>query len=67
MAKMSNSMSFKNMYFKVVENDEGKQDIWLIELTKDDEIYTNFQEVLDHFDGEEGISLTIKVEKGLNE
>ncbi len=68
MAKRVQSISFKNMYFKVVKNeDTGMKEIWLIEMTKDDEIYTNFDEILEMFDAEEGLSMSIKLEKGLNE
>lgn len=68
MAKRVQSVSFKNMVFKVVKNEEtGLKEIWLIEMTKEDEIYTNFDEILEMFDGEEGLSMSIKLEKGLNE
>jgi hypothetical protein len=66
MAKRVQSVSFKNMTFKVVKNEEtGLKEIWLIEMTKEDEIYTNFDEILEMFDGEEGLSMNIKLEKGI--
>lgn len=66
MPKRVQSVSFKNMTFKVVKNEEtGLKEIWLIEMTKEDEIYTNFDEILEMFDGEEGLSMSIKLEKGI--
>jgi thiamine biosynthesis protein ThiC len=66
MPKRVQSVSFKNMTFKVVKNEEtGLKEIWLIEMTKEDEIYTNFDEILEMFDGEEGLSMNIKLEKGI--
>ena len=68
MAKRVQSVSFKNAYFQVKEDEiNGGKKIWIVELTRDDEIITDFDEVLDMFGDEEGISLNIKIEKGLNE
>ena len=41
--------------------------IVIIEETKDDTIYTEFDDVLEMFAMESGLSISIKVEKGLNE
>lgn len=65
MPKVNSSISFKNMEFRVTQDEvNGQKEIWLVEYLKDEEVYTNFNEVLERFLGEEGISMTIKVEKG---
>lgn len=65
MPKVNSSISFKNMEFRVTQDEvNGQKEIWLVEYLKDEEVYTNFNEILERFLGEEGISMTIKVEKG---
>lgn len=65
MPKVNSSISFKNMEFRVTQDEvNGQKEIWLVEYLKDEEVYTNFNEVLEKFIGQEGISMTIKVEKG---
>jgi hypothetical protein len=68
MPKVNNTLSFKNMEFRVTQDEiNGQKEIWLVEYLKDEEVYTNFNEVLERFLGEEGISMTIKVEKGMED
>ena len=68
MAKMNKTISFKNAEFRVTEDElTGEKRIVIIEETKDDTIYTEFDDVLDMFAMESGLSITIKVEKGLHE
>lgn len=68
MAKRVQSISFKNAEFRVNRDEiNGEKKIWIMEYLKDEEVITDFDEILDMFDGEENISISIKVEKGLNE
>ncbi len=68
MPKMSKNLSFKNCEIRVNQDEiNGEKKIWFIEYTKDEEIITDFDDVLAMFDGEEGISISFKVEKGINE
>ena len=68
MPKVNNTLSFKNMEFRVTQDEiNGQKEIWLVEYLKDEEVYTNINEVLERFLGEEGISMTIKVEKGMED
>ena len=68
MAKMNKTISFKNAEFRVTKDElNGEKRIVIIEETKDDTIYTEFDDVLDMFAMESGLSISIKVEKGLNE
>ncbi|MBQ8234829.1 MAG: hypothetical protein IJZ36_04540 [Bacilli bacterium] len=68
MPKVNNTLSFKNMEFRVTQDEiNGQKEIWLVEYLKDEEVYTNFNDVLERFLGEEGISMTIKVEKGMED
>ena len=68
MAKRVQSISFKNAEFRVTKDEiNGEKKIWLVEYLKDEEVITDFDEILQMFDGEENISISIKVEKGLNE
>lgn len=68
MPKVNSSISFKNMEFRVTQDEvNGQKEIWLVEYLKDEEVYTNFNEILEKFMGEEGISMTIKVEKGMED
>jgi hypothetical protein len=63
--KVSKNVSFKNCFFRVTEDEiNGEKRIWIIEETKEEEIYTDFNDILNEFDGEEGLSISIKVEKG---
>lgn len=65
MPKVNNTLSFKNMEFRVTQDEiNGQKEIWLVEYLKDEEVYTNFNEVLEKFIGQEGLSMTIKLEKG---
>ena len=68
MAKMNKTISFKNEEFRVTKDElTGEKRIVIIEETKDDTIYTEFDDVLEMFAMESGLSISIKVEKGLNE
>ncbi len=68
MPKMSKNLSFKNCEIRVNQDEiNGEKKIWFIEYTKDEEVITDFDDVLAMFDGEEGISISFKVEKGINE
>ena len=68
MAKMNKTISFKNAEFRVTKDElTGEKRIVIIEETKDDAIYTEFDDVLEMFAMESGLSISIKVEKGLNE
>ena len=68
MAKMNKTISFKNAEFRVTKDElTGEKRIVIIEKTKDDTIYTEFDDVLEMFAMESGLSISIKVEKGLNE
>ena len=68
MAKMNKTISFKNASFRVNKNElTGENRIVIVEETKDDTIYTEFDDVLEMFAMESGLSISIKVEKGLNE
>ena len=65
MPKISKNISFKNCFFRVTQDViNGEKIIWIIEETKEEEIYTDFNDILALFDGEEGLSISIKVEKG---
>lgn len=68
MAKMNKTVSFKNAEFKVT-NDElnGGKRIMILEELKDDDIWTDFNSILDMFAGETGLTISIKVEKGIEE
>ena len=68
MAKMNKTISFKNAEFRVTKDElTRKKRIVIIEETKDDTIYTEVDDVLEMFAMESGLSISIKVEKGLNE
>ena len=68
MAKMNKTISFKNAEFRVTKDElTGEKRIVIIEETKDDTIYTEFDDVLEMFAMESGLSISIKVAKGLNE
>ena len=63
MPKRVQSISFKNAEFRVNVNENEEKVIWILEQNKDEEIYTNLEDVLNMFDGEENLSISIKVEK----
>ena len=68
MARMNKTIRFKNAEFRVTKDElTGEKRIVIIEETKDDTIYTEFDDVLEMFAMESGLSISIKVEKGLNE
>ncbi len=68
MAKRVQSVSFKNAEFRVNRDEISEEKkIWIIEYLKDEEIITDFDDILDMFDGEDNISISIKIEKGLND
>lgn len=68
MAKMNKTVSFKNAEFKV-SNDElnGGKRIVILETLKDEDVYTEFDDILEMFAGETGLTISIKVEKGIDE
>lgn len=64
MPKVSKNISFKNCFFRVTKDEiNNEKNIWIIEETKEEELFTNFDDILNLFDGEEGLSISIKVEK----
>ena len=66
MAKISKSMSFKNFSFRVNRDEILDRDVvYLVEETKDDQIFHSFDDILEYFADEEGLSMTIKIEKKL--
>lgn len=68
MAKLSSSATFKNCFFRIVEDEiNGKEEVWIVEQLKDEDVYTNLSEVLEMFSGIEGLSISIKYEKGFNQ
>lgn len=68
MAKMTKNINFKNFSFRVTTDEvTNEKRIMIIEETKDDTIYTDFDDVLDMFEGEEGLSMSIKIERNLGE
>ena len=66
MAKMNKTVSFKNAEFKI-SNDElnGGKRIVRLETLKDEDVYTEFDDILEMFAGETGLTISIKVESGL--
>ena len=68
MAKISKSMSFKNFSFRVNKDEVLNKDvIYLVEETKDDQLFHSLDEILEYFADEDGLSMTIKIEKNLGE
>ena len=68
MAKMNKTVSFKNAEFKVSKDElTGEKRIMILEELKDDDIWTDFNSILDMFAGETGLTISIKVEKGIEE
>ena len=67
MAKISKSVSFKNAEFRVTKDElTGQKRILIVETLKDDDIYTEFDDILEMFGDEVGLSISIKVENGFN-
>ena len=66
MAKISKSVSFKNAEFRVTKDENGHKRIMIVETLKDDDIYTEFDDILEMFGDEVGLSISIKVENGFN-
>lgn len=68
MAKMNKTISFKNAEFKVSKDElTGEKRVMILEELKDDDIWTDFNSILDMFEGETGLTISIKVEKGIEE
>lgn len=68
MAKKNNTLNFKNCSFRVTEDETtGAKNIYIIEETKEDTNYFNIDDIIKEFEGEEGLSISIKVEKGFGE
>ena len=68
MAKMNKTISFKNAEFKVTDDGlNGGKRIVILETLKDEDIYTEFDTVLGMLEGETGLTISIKVEKGIDE
>ena len=68
MAKMNKTISFKNAEFKVTDDAlNGGKRIVILETLKDEDVYTEFDTVLGMFEGETGLTISIKVEKGIEE
>nr|DAL24137.1 MAG TPA_asm: YonK protein [Caudoviricetes sp.]DAL61312.1 MAG TPA_asm: YonK protein [Bacteriophage sp.] len=68
MAKISKSMSFKNFSFRINKDEVLNKDvIYLVEETKDDQLFHSLDEILEYFADEDGLSMTIKIEKNLGE
>lgn len=68
MPKISKNLSFKNCEIRVNQDEiNGEKKIWILEYTKDEEIITDFDSVLEMFAGEEGINISFKVEKGMED
>ena len=60
MAKMNKTISFKNAEFRVTKDElTGEKRIVIIEETKDDTIYTEFDDVLEMFAMESGLSFKL--------
>ena len=45
----------------------NKDVIYLVEETKDDQLFHSLDEILEYFADEDGLSMTIKIEKNLGE
>ena len=68
MAKMNKTISFKNAEFRVTKDElTGEKRIMILEQLKDDYIQTNFNDILEMFADETGLTISIKVEKGIDE
>ena len=65
---------FRSIWLKLLKittynRDEilNKDVVYLVEETKDDQIFHSFDDILEYFADEEGLSMTIKIEKNLGE
>lgn len=68
MAKMNKTISFKNAEFRVTKDElTGEKRIVILEQLKDDDIWTDFNDILEMFAEETGLTISIKVEKGIDE
>ena len=69
MAKMNKTLNFSNAEFKVSKDEKkDKKRIMILELGKDEDVWTDFDDVLEYFAEEDGLKISIKVEKnGFNE
>lgn len=66
MAKMNKTVSFKNAEFKITKDElNGGKRIVILETLKDEDVYTEFDDILEMFAGETGLTISIKVESGL--
>ncbi len=65
MAKITKNISFKNAEFRVTEDEQGRRRIVILEQTKEEDIYTDFDDILEMFADESGLTISIKVENGL--
>lgn len=65
MAKITKNISFKNAEFRVTEDGEGRRRIVILETLKDEDVYTEFDDILEMFAEETGLTISIKVENGL--
>ena len=68
MAKMNKTISFKNCEFHVTRDElTGEKRIMILEQLKDDDIWTDVNDILEMFADETGLTISIKVEKGIDE
>ena len=68
MAKMNKTICFKNCEFHVSKDElTGERRIMILEQLKDDDIWTDFNDILEMFADETGLTISIKVEKGIDE
>ena len=68
MAKMNKTIRFKNCEFHVIRDElTGEKRIMILEQLKDDDIWTDFNDILEMFADETGLTISIKVEKGIDE
>ena len=69
MAKMNKTLNFSNAEFKVSKDElTGEKRIMILELGKDEDVWTDFDDVLEYFAEEDGLKISIEVEKnGFNE
>ena len=69
MAKMNKTLNFSNAEFKVSRDElTGEKRIMILELGKDEDVWTDFDDDLEYFAEEDGLKISIKVEKnGFNE
>ena len=64
MAKMNKTLNFSNAEFKVSRDElTGEKRIMILELGKEVDVWTDFDDVLEYFADEDGLKISIKVEK----